>query len=210
MSFENVIVNKPWGHEYVIYENDTVAIWILHIKQGHSTSLHSHPDKKTGLVLLQGKDSVTFISDDEHHISVGNKMNIKHGVFHKTTAFTDILLLEIETPKDKENLVRLVDRYGREGTRYETAKNYNKAEISRLKDYNEIGDCSLTREVICDKEQLIDSVYENYIVISGNITFQTHKVVSCGDIVGQNTLQKLVRQFDINDLEVFGVQKLYK
>lgn len=43
-------VKKPWGEEYLLYQNDDVAIWHLYIDPKQKTSLHSHPNKKTGLV----------------------------------------------------------------------------------------------------------------------------------------------------------------
>ena len=30
--YRNVVVNKPWGYEYLWYQNETVAIWFLFIK----------------------------------------------------------------------------------------------------------------------------------------------------------------------------------
>ena len=39
------VVKKPWGYEYLAYENEHVALWFLHIKHTHSTSLHCHPKK---------------------------------------------------------------------------------------------------------------------------------------------------------------------
>ena len=52
--YSNVVVEKPWGYEYLIYCNDIVAIWILFIKMGAQTSMHCHPNKKTSLVVLDG------------------------------------------------------------------------------------------------------------------------------------------------------------
>ena len=51
-SYKNKIVDKPWGYEYLIYENNLVALWLLHIKPNQKTSLHCHPKKTTGRVLL--------------------------------------------------------------------------------------------------------------------------------------------------------------
>ena len=48
-SFYNKIVKKPWGKEYLIFQNNVVAIWLLSIEPGKNTSLHCHPTKKTGL-----------------------------------------------------------------------------------------------------------------------------------------------------------------
>ena len=45
---------KPWGCEFLAYENDNVAIWHLLIDPWAETSLHCHPNKKTGLIVLEG------------------------------------------------------------------------------------------------------------------------------------------------------------
>ena len=29
--YSKVIVKKPWGYEYLVFENEFVAIWMLHI-----------------------------------------------------------------------------------------------------------------------------------------------------------------------------------
>ena len=33
--YRDKIVNKPWGHEYLVYENDEVGLWFLKIKRGN-------------------------------------------------------------------------------------------------------------------------------------------------------------------------------
>ena len=58
MSYDSTIVKKPWGYEYLAYENNHVALWLLYIKHTHSTSLHCHPNKTTGLILLDGEAEV--------------------------------------------------------------------------------------------------------------------------------------------------------
>src|SRR3972149_11829144 len=52
--YSNVIVKKPWGYEYLVFKNDFVAIWMLQIMRKRKTSMHAHPNKKPGLVLLSG------------------------------------------------------------------------------------------------------------------------------------------------------------
>ena len=37
-----VIVKKPWGYEYLCYENEDVAVWFLHIEYNQKTSMHCH------------------------------------------------------------------------------------------------------------------------------------------------------------------------
>ena len=58
LDYTEVMVTKPWGYEYLMYQNEDIAIWSLHIDYGKQTSLHCHPRKKTGLILLSGEAEV--------------------------------------------------------------------------------------------------------------------------------------------------------
>ena len=54
--YDNRIVNKPWGYEYVVYRNlNHLSITLLSIDYNKTTSLHCHPQKKSGFILLGGK-----------------------------------------------------------------------------------------------------------------------------------------------------------
>jgi len=57
-NYRSILVKKPWGHEYLIFENSKIAIWYLFIDYNKKTSLHCHPRKKTGFILLNGKVEV--------------------------------------------------------------------------------------------------------------------------------------------------------
>jgi hypothetical protein len=120
-SYRDVVVRKPWGFEYLIYESTDVALWLLHIEAGKGTSLHCHPMKTTGLILLEGEAELRFIADSKR-IKGPNKQMIRRGLFHSTKAVSPngIFVLEIETPNDKHDLVRLTDDYGRSHDGYET------------------------------------------------------------------------------------------
>ena len=40
MSYKANVVKKPWGYEYVIYNDySKIAVTFIHIKYGHKTSL---------------------------------------------------------------------------------------------------------------------------------------------------------------------------
>ena len=88
-NFKDIYVEKPWGYEYLVYENDDAALWLLYIKEGESTSLHSHPKKTTGLVLLNGKAQLDFINDSKI-IESPKKEMFRRGLFHKTTALSEV------------------------------------------------------------------------------------------------------------------------
>ncbi len=146
-NFKDIYVEKPWGYEYLVYENNDAALWLLYIKEGESTSLHSHPKKTTGLVLLNGKAQLDFINDSKI-IEGPKKEMFRRGLFHKTTALSEggVFVLEIETPNEKKDLVRLDDTYGRIKKGYEKKKSYlpketdmvwiDESEISSFKEFS--------------------------------------------------------------------------
>ena len=83
MDYSNVIVKKPWGMEYLCYRNSNVAIWFLHIEEGKETSMHCHPQKTTGLVVLTGEVEVSFLSDSRK-LKPLDKVMIRRGLFHSS------------------------------------------------------------------------------------------------------------------------------
>ena len=107
ISYVNKLVKKPWGEEYLIFQNDVVAIWLLNILPEKSTSLHCHPTKKTGLILLDGKVEIDLGFYEKRILEAPDKIMIRPGLFHSTKAITSkITMLEIEVPIDKSDLVR--------------------------------------------------------------------------------------------------------
>ena len=120
MSHESNVVTKPWGYEYLAYENQHVALWFLYISSGQCTSMHCHPNKTTGLMLVEGEAEVSFLNN-KFPLKPVHKLMIRKGLFHSTKAVdpNGALVFEIETPVDKNDLVRFKDSYGREGKPYE-------------------------------------------------------------------------------------------
>lgn len=124
-SFVDTIVEKPWGYEYLLYQSNDVAIWILHIRSGHKTSLHCHPNKSTSLICLHGEIqcrslSNTYTLHEFEAIYLGSK--VYHQSFNPTPRET--VLIEIESPSNKMDLLRSADEYGRTNTHYETGEFY--------------------------------------------------------------------------------------
>ena len=120
VSYKNRVVAKPWGYEFLVFENEHVAMWYLHLEKGAATSMHCHPKKKTALIVLAGQALCnTFYN--RHYLYGVDGVVIEKGVFHSTSSLSPggVELLEIETPPDKTDLVRLDDQYGRSGQGYE-------------------------------------------------------------------------------------------
>lgn len=117
------VIDKPWGLEYRVYADMLMDIWRLSIDSGHSTSMHCHPRKNTVLICLGGNARVNFLKASPL-LSAGDFIAIPKGVFHSTDGVGDgsTELIEVETPRNKFDLVRVRDKYGRGGQRYETEK----------------------------------------------------------------------------------------
>lgn len=113
-------VPKPWGWEKIWAHTDRYVGKILHIDAGHALSVQYHARKDETVYLLSGtlKYWVQQEGADElrdMQLTVGQAFRITPGTVHYMEAVTDCDILETSTP-DLDDVVRLKDRYGREGT----------------------------------------------------------------------------------------------
>lgn len=119
--FSNRIVQKPWGYEYLMYQNGNVSIWVLYIKSNHLTSMHCHVNKKTALLVLSGEAVFTTL-EKGFNLKEGDGLVIDKKTFHSTQSISNngTIIMEVETPSQKADLLRLSDNYGRETKGYES------------------------------------------------------------------------------------------
>ena len=200
---------KPWGHEYLIYENQDVAIWHLFINKWERTSLHCHPNKKTGLIVLQGGAKVRFLNG-EQKVFTGEKVMIRHGVFHQTKNMTgEILqLFEIENPVNKGDIVRLEDSYGRAGIPYGDEDDVDVPRQTPFR-FGEsgkgVGDCDVCVRPFTSLEGL--GAPDLIMITQGGISFNEYKVAGPGDTLDRKTFASLAQQFSIDPNTEGGLRK---
>ena len=113
-------VPKPWGHETIWAANDLYVGKILHITAGQALSVQYHEVKDETVYLLAGelKYWVQLPGRDapeDMRLMPGDAFRIMPGTIHYMEAVTDCDVLEASTPH-LDDVVRLKDRYGREGT----------------------------------------------------------------------------------------------
>ena len=112
-------VPKPWGHEIIWAHTDRYAGKILHIKAGEQLSVQYHERKDETVYLLSGELRYWVQLGEEPirdvHLQVGDAFRITPGTVHFMEAVTDCDVLEASTP-ELDDVVRIQDRYGREGT----------------------------------------------------------------------------------------------
>ena len=111
-------VPKPWGHETIWAHTDRYVGKILHIKAGQALSVQYHDRKDETVHLLKGELVYRVqVGDalDDMRLKTGESFRITPGTIHQMEAVTDCDVLEVSTP-ELDDVVRLSDRYGREGT----------------------------------------------------------------------------------------------
>jgi len=115
------IVPKPWGHEVIWAHTPLYVGKILHIKAGQALSVQYHNQKDETIHLLRG-EMIYRVGDGEvgsplREVSLvaGESFRNEPGMVHQMEAVTDCDVLEASTPH-LDDVVRLSDRYGREGT----------------------------------------------------------------------------------------------
>ena len=112
-------VEKPWGWELVWAEAEAYVGKLLFVKAGHSLSLQYHEVKDEAWLVQEGRASLELGEVggplETVEISPGDAFRYRPGTVHRVTAIEDLLVLEVSTPH-LDDVVRLEDRYGREGT----------------------------------------------------------------------------------------------
>jgi hypothetical protein len=205
MSYDTNIVKKPWGYEYLVYENNDVGLWFLYIAPNQSTSLHCHPKKTTGLILLDGKAELSFLADTRVINSL-DKVMIRRGLFHSTKALSDngAWVFEIETPKDKQDLVRLKDQYGRSHKPYEDHTSeesktdrclwIKEPELNKSNTYR-FANSTITVQTINDIETINNKQDDDLLVfLKGGMVRTIDKISHCVTIPGDVGFGKIVKQ----------------
>jgi mannose-6-phosphate isomerase len=113
------IVEKPWGHEEIFAQTASYVGKILFVRRGEALSLQYHEVKEETLRVLDGSLELQVGPDEDHietyHLSEGAVFHVAPRTLHRMVATTDCRLLEVST-NHLDDVVRLEDRYGRQGT----------------------------------------------------------------------------------------------
>ena len=113
-------VEKPWGHELIWALTDVYCGKLLFVKAGAALSLQFHKEKDESWLVHSGRAKLELGEVgqavlSEEVVSAGVAFRYKPGTVHRITAIEDTTILEVSTPQ-LDDVVRLEDRYGREGT----------------------------------------------------------------------------------------------
>lgn len=107
-------IEKPWGYEIWWAVTDKYVGKLIHVNQGHSLSLQYHVKKHESMFLMNGEAEISLNGESRPFLP-GEAIIIPPPTQHRLVAVTDIDVIEVSTP-ELDDVVRLEDRYGREGT----------------------------------------------------------------------------------------------
>lgn len=113
-------VEKPWGYELIWALTDRYCGKVLFVKAGCALSLQFHNEKDESWLVQSGRAKLELGEAgqkalSEEVIGPGAAFHYVPGTVHRVTAIEDTTILEVSTPH-LDDVVRLEDLYGREGT----------------------------------------------------------------------------------------------
>jgi mannose-6-phosphate isomerase len=112
-------VEKPWGWELVWAEAGDYVGKLLFVRAGESLSLQYHEVKDESWLVQEGRARLELGEAggelETFEIAPGDAYRLRPGTVHRMTAVEDTLVVEVST-NHLTDVVRLEDRYGREGT----------------------------------------------------------------------------------------------
>ena len=199
--YDDKVVYKPWGYEHVIYRNlKHLSVTLLRINYNKNTSLHCHPKKKTGFIVVSGKALIQLglWQGTAKHYMAPSKLMIRTGLFHSIKAVSKkgLYALEFETPFNKNDLIRFKDNYGRRSKPYEGKKftknidsnfiKFKKPKMERNQLFK-INKVNISLEIHKNFKNLINKKNSTIFAIIDGKVIDKHKgsVLSYGDILKQ-------------------------
>ena len=119
-SFQPDRVEKPWGHELIWAKAEDYAGKLLFVRAGQALSLQFHREKDESWYVLGGRAELQLGEAGQavlktEVVGPGAAFRFPPGTVHRVRALEDTTILEVSTPQ-LEDIVRLDDEYGREGT----------------------------------------------------------------------------------------------
>jgi mannose-6-phosphate isomerase len=112
-------IDKPWGWELVWAEAEDYVGKLLFVRAGESLSLQYHEVKDESWLVQEGRATLELGAVDGEletfEIVPGDAFRLRPRTVHRVTAVEDTLVIEVST-NHLLDVVRLEDRYGREGT----------------------------------------------------------------------------------------------
>jgi len=212
--YNNYLVKKPWGEEYTIFSNKKkIGVTLIEINPGKSTSLHCHPNKKTGFIILKGRPNVQIGIHEKNnwHPKPLSILVLRPGLFHSIKnpkkAISSVYALEFESPLNKKDLLRFKDKYGRKKKGYETKKYLEKLSPdklifrnNKLNEVYKIFNRKIIIKIIKTRKQINKFTNKSVSAILDGKLINNNKqtALNYGEIIKTSSLKILMKEFTIH------------
>ena len=198
INYLNKVNDKPWGKEYLAFQNKEIGIWILHVNKNQETSLHCHFKKDTILVPLIGCFKINLY-DSFKILNIFDFLYVPRNTFHGIHSYVENgILMEIEVYTenidytDKNDLLRLRDIYNRDKNKYETSIVERDPYENELMDFlipnkYQLENTQITIEKVNNLNELENAKkYDKIILLNGTL-FNNGKKITSGSIIDFET-----------------------
>jgi len=101
-----VEVEKKWGFEVWLVNNESYCAKLLHLNKGAVSSLHSHPKKKETFFMIEGVASLTIENKSFLLSPYARPKTIEPGEKHSFRGVTDCIMLEVSTSHSDLDVIR--------------------------------------------------------------------------------------------------------
>lgn len=112
-------VEKPWGYEIIWAETSRYVGKVLHIAKGQKLSRQYHERKDETFYVQAGEMDLEIGQGAEMktlRLRPGESFHCPPKTIHRMVATEDVDVIEVSTP-ELDDVVRLEDAYGRQGTK---------------------------------------------------------------------------------------------
>jgi len=189
------INDKPWGKEYLAFQNKHIGIWILIVNKDQETSLHCHFKKDTILMPISGSFKINLFNS-YLQLGIFESVYVPRDTFHGIHSYIDnSVLMEIEIYTediqytDKNDLLRIKDIYNRDKDKYETSVTERipfEGETMLFKSPNKYNIDNTKIEIMrVNNLDTIKNEFEKIILLEGSL-FSESKKITTGSIINNN------------------------
>jgi D-beta-D-heptose 7-phosphate kinase/D-beta-D-heptose 1-phosphate adenosyltransferase len=203
IDYHNKVNEKPWGKEYLAYQNTRIGIWILHINRDQETSLHCHFKKDTILIPLFGCFKINLFNS-YRILNLFDCLYVPLNTFHGLHSYTDngiIMEIEIYTEKvtytDKNDLLRIKDIYNRDKNTYESSVTERDSKQDESMNFNcpNNYDINNTKVSILKVSNLseIKNKYDKVVLLDG-VVYSDGKRITSGSFINLNEEPSLLTE----------------
>ena len=107
-------IDKVWGWEEVIVNNDRYCGKLLYINEGATTSFHYHDVKHETFYVMGGtvtltRELVPFGGTQKQTLLPGDIVELKPKCYHQLFGVTDACVVEFSTPHSDSDVFRLTE-----------------------------------------------------------------------------------------------------